>query len=108
MLPEICRHSSGMSRQEPALRADYCGVLSGLVGSSAGRGLWSFKLIFDSNPNLRSTSRLFNKMVVTQSAIYPWDNPFSKDKVEMAERKADAPAWIKDLDEKGVSPAWVC
>ena len=42
-------------------------------------------------------------MVVDQSVIYPWDNPFHSNKVEMAKRTGDAPGWLKDLDEKGVS-----
>ena len=43
-------------------------------------------------------------MVVDQSQVYPWDNPFSTAKVEMAKRTKDAPDWLNDLEEKGVGP----
>lgn len=41
-------------------------------------------------------------MVVSQSEKYPWENPFHTAKVEMAARTEDAPAWLNDLEEKGV------
>jgi len=57
------------------------------------------------SPNLPLRYNALNpaSMVVDQSVTYPWDNPFHSNKVEMAERTEDAPEWLKDLDEKGVS-----
>lgn len=33
----------------------------------------------------------------------PWDNPFSKVEVKMADKSASTPAWLTELQTKGVS-----